>query len=169
MDPLSRLLERRVTQARTWCARHQRLEDPFDAWSSLELSPVSEQRRRRLLDAREDALPDADDPFAMVEYVCSRRDNAFNAGHLLHLEPMAPGRIMAYLPYVTLSHGVEEAASDGFLNVDCGPPWDTWLVLLTDQGDLGPELLSWVPGPLVELVDDAIRRNIEECISWYDT
>ena len=171
MDHSRRLLERRINHVRAWCARHESLSYPFDAWSSTELSPVPPPERRRLIEASEDVLLRGDDPFAMVERVCTRRANAFNTGHVLHLEPMAAGRIMAFRPYLTLSHGTEEHASDGFLNAACGPPWDTWLVLRSTDTtrNEGPELLSWVPQPLVDLVDEAIRINIEECIYWHDT
>lgn len=100
-----------------------------------------------------------------VEQLAAKRAMLLQAQNLpIHqvLLPHAKGRLLAYFPGQTLSDGAAEAATDGFFDADNVPAWDTWLVYVAED-DL---LLSWVPDSLVEMVEDGIDVNPEECIRW---
>ena len=67
----------------------------------------------------------------------------------------------------SLFDGACSPITQGFINDDCLPGWDTWIALVS----LGDErlvhgLLCWVPPELVRRVDDAIRVDAAQCMSW---
>ncbi len=63
-------------------------------------------------------------------------------------------------------------SSDGFLNSNNDPPWDTWVYFGEDLPSSGPEdhhrrfLLSWVPNSYLSVVQRGIDVNPEVCIEW---
>lgn len=75
------------------------------------------------------------------------------------------GRFLVYFPDEQLACGAAEVATDGFFDVFNTPPWDTWVSWFNEDGGY---LLCWVPGPLVERVDEGIDVNPEECIRWIE-
>lgn len=57
--------------------------------------------------------------------------------------------------------------TDGFIDDDAMPPWDTWLGLIEVEGSFGLScLLSWVPCWIAPKVDFAIRADAASCLSW---
>jgi hypothetical protein len=84
------------------------------------------------------------------------------------------GRLLAFAPDGTLQDGAANVATDGFLDDDNIPPWDTWVWYVTDDPVNNLEwwrgcdsyLLSWVPDSLIEVVASGIWVNPEECIRW---
>ena len=64
--------------------------------------------------------------------------------------------------------GIGEEVSQGFLDGDNIPPWDTWISLF--DGETTDEyLLSWVPGAFVGLVSETLKdkNRVDETISWW--
>jgi len=83
------------------------------------------------------------------------------------------GKLLVYFPDAELSDGAAEVASRGFFDVHNAPAWDTWVGLFEDDVR-GPDLsyktylISYVPEPLVKLVNDGVEVNPEECIMWLE-
>ena len=49
------------------------------------------------------------------------------------------------------------------------PPWDTWISYIdlgTDPKAAAGYLLSWVPSPFVESVQEAISHNAYDALFW---
>lgn len=85
------------------------------------------------------------------------------------------GRLLVCQLYSTLFDGASEAESKGFFDVDDVPPWDTWIwfgaLEMTGRenyasSDYDYHLLSWVPSPLVELVEEGIAVNAFGVLAW---
>ena len=67
-----------------------------------------------------------------------------------------------YAPEENLADGAAEYASFGFFDVDNVPPWDTWISMFEKY------LISWVPAPLIGMVQEGLDVNPEQCILWVD-
>jgi uncharacterized protein (TIGR02996 family) len=78
------------------------------------------------------------------------------------------GRLLAFFPDSTQSDGEAEEQSRGFLDADNIPAWDTWVWAGAGGGwdSYDSFLVAWVPPPLVQAVDLAVRFNPEECVQW---
>jgi hypothetical protein len=90
---------------------------------------------------------------------------------LLQLRP--GGRLLAFDLQGTLSDGAAKLATQGFFDDDNVPAWDTWIsyvvaitVSSTSWHPFDSYLLSWVPEPLVDVVEAGIYVNPEKCIRW---
>ena len=79
---------------------------------------------------------------------------------------LAGGRLLIYEPDVNLAHGLEELETNGYVDVDNTPPWDTWVAYLY-EGERN-FLLSWTPPEFLQLVNGGIQVCPEECILWLD-
>jgi hypothetical protein len=87
---------------------------------------------------------------------------------------LSRGRILAFAPDGTLQDGAANVATNGFLDDDNIPPWDTWIWYVTNDPVSNLEwwrgcdsyLLSWVPDSLIEVVASGIRVNPEKCVRW---
>lgn len=67
----------------------------------------------------------------------------------------------------SLFDGACTPMTNGFLNDDCMPGWDSWIGLVSlAEAEGGHGLLCWVPGKLVEGVNDALTIDAAECMSW---
>lgn len=75
-------------------------------------------------------------------------------------ERLQSGRLLLYAPDENLFDGAASSASRGFFDVDNIPPWDTWVCFFEQY------LVSWVPPQLVELANQGIDANPEQCILW---
>jgi GrpB-like predicted nucleotidyltransferase (UPF0157 family) len=110
---------------------------------------------------------------AIVDEVASKRRAA-----LQHLPPVDPaqiarlideGRLLIYYPDENLCDGAAPAASADFFDVDNIPPWDTWLLYVSEPGSRGENyLIAWVPPELLKLAAAGVDVNPEECIMWAD-
>ena len=93
---------------------------------------------------------------------------AVTANSVLH-----GGRLLAYFPDANLCDGAAEAESQGFLDLENCPPWQTWIALFNDGSDdgrgYGRYLVAWVPTQLLSLATAGIDVNPEECIVWLDS
>jgi hypothetical protein len=110
-----------------------------------------------------------------VELVAMKRAELLYTQNLISpqiIPPLTGGRILAYNPDMTLSDGASALATQDFFDNEDIPPWDTWLVYVTDDYVRGTDqeyssyLLSWVPDALVNVVAHGIDMGIEGCILW---
>jgi hypothetical protein len=76
------------------------------------------------------------------------------------LPGLSGGRLLLYSPDENLFDGAAQYSSKGFFDVDNIPPWDTW-VCFTER-----YLVSWVPPQLLDLANQGIDVNPEQCILW---
>jgi hypothetical protein len=109
-------------------------------------------------------------------FTTSHLDTVREALHGRYLSPkpaqtrdLRGGRLLVYFPDQELADGAAEAESQGFLDVNNAPPWDTWIAFIQTPGDANDShLISWVPREFIALVDAGIRVNPEECIAWLE-
>jgi hypothetical protein len=73
---------------------------------------------------------------------------------------------MIYEPDINLAHGLEESETNGYVDIDNIPPWDTWVAYIYEEKV--NYLLSWVPAEFAQLVSDGIKVSPEACILWLD-
>ncbi|MGA9980778.1 MAG: hypothetical protein WBQ08_19315 [Candidatus Sulfotelmatobacter sp.] len=73
---------------------------------------------------------------------------------------LAGGRLLLHAPDDNLCDGAAQCSSKGFFDVDNIPPWDTWVCFS------GKYLVSWVPPRLLELANQGVDTNPEQCILW---
>ncbi len=82
------------------------------------------------------------------------------------------GRFMVYFPDENLCDGYARLVSHGFFDDDNVPPWDTWVSFhVEDDASLRHPrryLLCYVPASMVDLADEGIEGNPEQCIEWLD-
>lgn len=105
------------------------------------------------------------DRAAIIDQVAEARSQALiqsSKGSNSQSGDLCRGRLLLYAPEENLSDGAAEYASFGFFDVDNIPPWDTWVTML------GKHLVSWVPPQLIQLVQQGLDVNPEQCIVWAD-
>ena len=76
------------------------------------------------------------------------------------LMDLGGGRLLLYAPDENLCDGAAQSSSKGFFDVDNIPPWDTWVCFVDRY------LVSWVPPQLLDLANQGINANPEQCILW---
>ncbi len=114
----------------------------------------------------------------VVESTCEHRISTHRQRfHRNPAELVADGRFIAYLPYQNLADGAANLETFGYFDNNNCPPWDTWIAYLQEshiyhkiltEGQSIDYLLAWVHPHLIDVVDDGIRANPEECIFWLD-
>lgn len=68
---------------------------------------------------------------------------------------------------LSLFDGVCVPETNGYLDSDCMPGWDTWITIIrlgTDREEHG--LLCWIPPELCRNVDSAVSIDAAQCMSW---
>ncbi len=81
------------------------------------------------------------------------------------------GRLLIYFPNDDLACGAAEQETAGFFDVNNVPPWDTWVDYFQDQQQ-NPDsfdteyLIAWIPKEFVDLANEGIAVNPEQCILW---
>jgi hypothetical protein len=141
-----------LAQTIAWCQPRLQMTDLRHSLRSAELQPCL------LIDISRSQ---------MVSQLVRHRGMFF---HDKVLEPInsstqsARGKLLAYFPNEDLTCGAAEVATQGFLDVNNAPAWDTWIGFYEDER--GFYLVSWVPPELVELVGEGIWVNPEQCIAW---
>lgn len=81
---------------------------------------------------------------------------------------LAGGRLVIFEPHETLSCGLGAGETDGFIDVENCPPWDTWVGYIHESEDVH-YLVSWVPPLFVEKVDRATQVVMAEELRWLDS
>lgn len=67
----------------------------------------------------------------------------------------------------SLFDGACSPITNGFLDDDCMPGWDTWLAIVSlDDKSETVGLLCWIPCELESAVDSAISIDAASCMSW---
>jgi hypothetical protein len=92
---------------------------------------------------------------------------------------LGTGRLMAYFPNGNLADGAAAASSDFFFDYNNCPPPDTWVWwsdIIYPSNSSGSQvdgfgndfLIAWCPPMFLELANNGIKVNPEECICWLD-
>ncbi len=84
---------------------------------------------------------------------------------------LGDGKLLIYFPNDDLACGTAEHETAGFFDVNNVPPWDTWVAYFQDQQQnidyFDTEyLIAWIPPEFVDLANDGINVNPEQCIMW---
>ena len=151
---------------------------PHKELMAIENAEVLRQWREEL--ARLSAIDHADQQRQWqqhVEQLAIQRAALLQAQNLPLLPlryPLAGGRLLVYNPDESTSDGAAYDATQGFMNGCNEPAWDTWLVYVMGDEVSGTYyyhpfdsyLLSWVPDPLIEMVQDAMDCNSDACHHW---
>jgi hypothetical protein len=105
----------------------------------------------------------------VVQSVMSQRSVALSQRKLSFeiKESWLKGRLMIYLPDTNLCDGAATMETTGWFDWDNTPPFDTWVAYVAPERSQG-FLLSWVPERFIEIVNDGIEVNPEQCIAWAD-
>jgi hypothetical protein len=112
-----------------------------------------------------------------VEQLAIKRATFLQAQDLPLLQlryPLAGGRLLVYNPDESTSDGVAHDATQGFITGCNEPAWDTWIAYVMGDSVSGTPyyhpfdsyLLSWVPDPLIEMVQGSMDRNSDDCHHW---
>jgi hypothetical protein len=109
------------------------------------------------------------DPEYFVESVVAARRTALENSSETASDAVSDGRLLAYVPSASVSDGASEQATQGFLDVDDAPPWDTWVTYIKDDTEPHGYIASWIPIVFVPLVDEGIRVNAMDCIWWLES
>jgi len=143
-----------LAQTILWCAPRVDIANPKDSLRTPELRPRVFERDR----------------FSAVDFVATERQRQ---GGVKFRDAQLPkglcnGHLLAYFPETNLYDGAAEIHTDGFLDVDNLPGWDTWVAFFEDEPETnyGSYLIAWIPPQFVELVSEGIDCNPEECIMW---
>jgi hypothetical protein len=74
--------------------------------------------------------------------------------------------LLLFQPSWSLNDGATPPVSEGFIDGQCFPPWDTWLAMVSQSGGEGNALITWVPEWASPLVNDAIQVDPAGCLCW---
>lgn len=88
--------------------------------------------------------------------------------------PLVGGCLLIYDYNASTSDGAANLATQGFINDDNEPAWDTWIAYVMGDPVNGSRyyhpfdsyLLSWVPDSLVEVVQHGMDCNSDVCQHW---
>ncbi len=155
-DGLEELLLR-LTEVIDWCAPRASLTAPelladpkrFLRTPGLAPDPLAGDRRRVVASV------------ARARQAALKWPGRRQAGHL------AGGRLLAFAPDDNLADGAAEVETNGYLDSDNVPPWDTWIAYLYESKPR-QYVVSWVPPNFVDSVTRGIEVNPEGCIWWAD-
>ena len=77
------------------------------------------------------------------------------------------GRLLLVNWRESLFDGACSPITDGFLDEDCMPGWDTWVrVVSLDESQAAHALVCWIPSELVPAVNGALMIDAAQCMSW---
>ncbi|WP_244982159.1 hypothetical protein [Corallococcus exercitus] len=145
-----------------WCAARATLDAPATCLRTPGFQP------RAMVDC---------DRFQMMERVIHARHYALRntpsesspsrADGRLH-----GGRLLVYFPDDNTCDGGAELATQGYLDVDNMPPWDTWVGMFREDPESPTQsadyLIAWVPPVFLDTVAQGISVNPELCIQWLE-
>jgi hypothetical protein len=149
--------KRRLAQTIFWCAPRANTMNPESCLRTPALRPPLLAQNR----------------FYTVDTVVNARE--LSAGAAIRNaripDELGGGRLLVYFPESDLFCGAAADQTDGFFDVNNVPPWDTWVTYWQDQ-EPNPDsfvseyLIAWVPPSLIELANEGINVNPEQCIMW---
>ena len=140
----------RLAETIRWCAPRANVNDPKNCLRSSELMPHALENGRKRVVAS----------VAVKRFLSLGRPSEMKAANL------AGGRLLIYEPDVNLAHGLEELETNGFVDHDNTPPWDTWVAYIYEPNC--NYLLCWVPPEFVQIVSNGISVSPEESFRWLD-
>lgn len=156
---------RNLTETIVWCLQAGNIADPK---ASL-----------RTFEPRTPPLTSQSSPVFCV--ALDRSDRLSSIGQLdpIPVTDLQGGRLLAYFPDDNLADGYAEEVSKGYFDVDNIPPYDTWVWMVEQvknmtwsDGTSGPMpanfLVAWVPPAFLEIANEGVRANPEECVAWLD-
>ena len=167
------MFRRRLAETIAWCAGRASVADPRNSLRTPALLPATLDDTRGWRRHRWGSVPEKQ---AMVSALADERATLLRAENRYPERPaenLAGGCLLLYDPDDTLSDGCAEEESRGFFAADNTPAWDTWITYTRERAR-GTErwtpfeafLVSWVPPQLLDLAQDGIWINPEECIVW---
>jgi len=144
----------RITEAIAWCAPRVDISKPKDCFRSLDLvyDPFCYDSLR---EGRKE----------VVASVAGKRYLALGRPQEEPARNLAGGRLLIYEPDVNLFTGLEEDETNGYVDYDNVPPWDTWVAYIYEPKR--DYLLSWVPPEFVTLMTSGINAS-DRSIGWLD-
>lgn len=155
-------LHKWLAESAVWCTHRLDLNDLGNSLRSLDLiNPLSKSRFHTVYD-------------------CNSTRKSVLQHHKLNpieipYDLILSGRLLVYYPEMNLADGAAYVATDGFLDNNNMPPWDSWLDYFEEPYDESQHLggthnylISWVPAPLIDKVTKGIEWNPEKCIEWLD-
>jgi hypothetical protein len=165
--------QRRLAETIAWCAERGAVGNPRDCLRTPALRPAAFDESRSY---NPHGLPNSSDWRTVVEALAEERARQLGSTGIdpdRLAEDLAGGRLLAYDPDANLFDGAAEEDSSGFFDVDNIPPWDTWISYVGEDDnppwrEFDSYLISWVPPSLVELADNGICINPEQCILWVE-
>lgn len=178
----------RLAETIAWCALQDWTVNPAQGLRSSQLCPpaitdhiraIFDLRLPREEEVKRLAIDDAETKRQWqqnVEQLAVKRATLLLAQNLPahHLRyPLAGGRLLIYNPDESTSDGAANLATQGFINDDNEPAWDTWIAYVGDSVNgtrhyhpFDSYLLSWVPDPLIEVVQHGMDCNSDNCHHW---
>jgi hypothetical protein len=162
---------RRLAETIAWCNQCVVASAPRDSLRTPALRPAAFDESRTYGSF---AWATASDWSAIVEALAKERARLLEAAGVYPdqgAQDLAGGRLMVYDPDANLCDGAAEAETGGLFDADNIPPWDTWISYVGEDEsppwrESDSYLISWVPPSLVELADNGICINPEQCILW---
>jgi hypothetical protein len=147
----------RLAQTIFWCAPRADKRNPATSLRTANLRP-------RLLEESRASAVDAV-AYARELYGGIEIRKATIPGNL------GGGRLLVYFPNNDLACGAAEQETAGFFDTNNVPPWDTWVAYFHDEqpniDSFDTEyLIACVPPVFVDLANDGINVNPEQCILW---
>ena len=116
----------------------------------------------------------------ITEYVVQKRSELIrNTALEKKRQRLLPGRVLRYIPFNSTGDGLSEMISGGIFDQFDEPGWDGWVryVVCTEELKRWQEgaeyvehldfLLCWIPQPLVDRVDEAVRGIADFSIEWH--
>ena len=77
------------------------------------------------------------------------------------------GRLLICYPERSVWDGAAEPVSEGFIDEDDMPPWDTWCYYGTEnETHIVPFIVAWVPPEFINLAQKAVDYNPVASIKW---
>ena len=163
-------LRSRLLEAVVWCSRETWPGDPALALRTDTLRPLG-----RVDPASRDWGSHTNWESIVGQIARKRRQELKNRQIALSIVKLnnAKGRLLAYDPSGSLADGSACLASQGFLDEENAPPWDTWVSYVRLAPSDTPiwsifqdYLIAWIPAEYSHLVSAAIAVNVEDCIKW---
>ncbi len=113
------------------------------------------------------------DRYRAVENLCRHRHDRIKHQNVSSNSSAALGRCLVFDTEQSLFDGSSSNVSGGFFDVNNAPPWDTWILYRIEDNNIPGKfnswssyLVTWVPVPMVDIVQDAIDVNPEQCLAW---
>jgi len=158
-------LQRRIAEAVAWCDARPRAVD-LEGWLRTESLAPPRSETGSIVVSSSAADQVAKQRAALLRRLGTYPDASFR---------QQGGRLLLFDPETSLSDGAAAAETSYFFDDDNVPPWDTWLMLISDTPQSAERwtsfdsyLLCWIPSDGISLAQQGIDVNPERCLGWAD-